>query len=854
MASTSDPIEVDADTCVDVSDDGCQAACRAAQKNKWSGVRGRPGIMTGAYQFEVLLEEPCLLRVGWSAIGSGRVVGMDAQSFGYGGTAMISTNRKFQKYGEEFHQTPGAIVTCLLDRRDPTAETISFCLNGRNLGIAFTLPAELADVPLFPAICGKEAWCANFLGENLAFPQEGFGLLQDALDAGEGSRDGLVNGLRGDDADLGISLSEDRCSIACRPEASRGAWYGIRGRPGVLRGMYQFEVELVDDSLLRIGWAGLRSKRVIGNDARSFGYGGTGKKSTGGAYGDYGESFQGRVGAVVSCLISRGDADHQTISYAIDGQPLGVAFELSATLADIPLFPAICGKGAWQAVFRSSDLRFPMDEYQPLSRALAKRDAVAGEVLAMPEAPRGLAVLRQNAQPGGADKTQVRVQTSRRHDRQAELEAIAKAGSVPVEGVTPGRRVVLHVHSGPWQGWYSCRVADTDPMGCYLRHESDGFTENVPWGFLNAGKYSMELLPDDEPQEGAPTAGSPLMLELEEQAAQQHEEQQVAEGQKAVRQQQEATDEHLAVPGAAGEAAVVQSPHGCVVEGPVAAAAAAAVDQSQGVGDQSSLLRWGKLRVHSDLGAGMTLVMCELGYFVSRVDQPGQPDLRRGDVIVAIGGCILLGLVDSELEDAFGAAFEDGAHIVAGRFMELRRRPFGEVRQEAEVLSQDSPKPGDEWESDRSELLTPPHPAALVGRPSLAGLVRSLSEQGASFIASLLQRTHLQVDVLTGEAGLELSACQAGYLIDQVHERPGQPDLKKGDVIVAIGSCALTGLEPEDLEERFGGAFGPNAMLWKCSMLALTVLPLDVVHHELQRFLEGLAGSTVTSLARATTC
>lgn len=33
-----------------------------------------------------------------------------------------------------------------------------YCLNGRNLGVAFRLPAWLADVPLFPAICGREDW------------------------------------------------------------------------------------------------------------------------------------------------------------------------------------------------------------------------------------------------------------------------------------------------------------------------------------------------------------------------------------------------------------------------------------------------------------------------------------------------------------------------------------------------------------------------------------------------------------------------------------------------------------------------------------------------------------------------
>merc|ERR1719215_611259 len=66
----------------------------------------------------------------------------------------------------------------------------------------------------------------------------------------------------------------------------------------------------------------------------------------------------------------------------------------------------------------------------------------------------------------------------------------------PVEGVVPGKRVVLHVHSGPWQDWYAFKVVDCDAMACYLQHEKDGYTENVPWAFLNGDKYTMELLED----------------------------------------------------------------------------------------------------------------------------------------------------------------------------------------------------------------------------------------------------------------------------------------------------------------------------------------------------------------------
>ena len=95
---------------------------------------------------------------------------------------MKSTNRKFEKYGEEFYQSPAAVVTCLLDRRDPECETICYSLDGRPLGVAFQLPAELAGVPLFPAVCGKETWAANCrFGETITFPQTGYRRLLGAL-------------------------------------------------------------------------------------------------------------------------------------------------------------------------------------------------------------------------------------------------------------------------------------------------------------------------------------------------------------------------------------------------------------------------------------------------------------------------------------------------------------------------------------------------------------------------------------------------------------------------------------------------------------------------------------------------
>merc|ERR1719454_2756819 len=130
-------------------------------------------------------------------------------------------------------------------------------------------------------------------------------------------------------------------------------------------------------------------------------------------------------------------------------------------MADLPLFPAVCGRGSWQAICRFSNLTFPADGYQLWSSALQAGEAIPG--------PTG-----SSCPPPGIP--------------------VGKAHNL----VQPGHRVALYVHTGSWQGWHSCEVLDVDGLGCYLRHEEDDYRETIPWGFLS-GRYRMELLPDNGP-------------------------------------------------------------------------------------------------------------------------------------------------------------------------------------------------------------------------------------------------------------------------------------------------------------------------------------------------------------------
>lgn len=695
----------DADNGVEVLESGCHVVCTAGRPNRWLGVRGRPGVVQGAFQFEIVVEGESLLRVGWSVASASRNLGQEAGSFGYGGTAMKSTCRKFEKYGEEFMGCSGAVISCFIDRNSSQRQTISYSLYGRPLGVAFELPAELADMPLFPAVCGKEVWSAScrFAGPFLhTISLHGGDSYQPLAKAAsflqapameKGDLEPAVSGLCSEDADAAVKVSDSGFSVQCMPQ--KDVWMGVRGRPGVIRGAYQFDVRMSEICLLRVGWASHSSKRVIGNDARSFGYGGTAKKSTCGRFEDYGDEFKGSVGAVVTCLIDRTKREEQSISFCLNGRPLGVAFILPPDLVDVPLFPAICGKGPWQATYHGSELLFPLSGYNALAQAASIGDSVS-------------------APPGPLQPPKGELITSRAHT-----------------DVLPGRRVVLHVLSGPWQGWHVCRVLEVDELGCYLRHEEDDFTENVPWSYISGDKFRMELLPGQPDvlkidvdrgltatnclRKGTlrvcPNVGAGLHLSTCE-AGYFVDDVESEPGQQELRK----GFVIVAIEGrlllGLGEDELERifgdhyHDHAVLVSGPYhelknrsfaevreqALVLSGVLPPPSGLQrtrtepPPEGLLRMAQLRVAAE-GAGLELCVCEFGYRIDAVEVvPGQPGLQAGVVILAVGGMVLMGLDEDEIERRFGEAFADGASMVVGDFAVLPRTAPHEVSRELEKL------------------------------------------------------------------------------------------------------------------------------------------------------------------------
>jgi len=162
---------------------------------------------------------------------------------------------------------------------------------------------------------------------------------------------------------------------------------GVKGLPAVREGRYQYEVELLRDGALMIGWSGGMTLPGL-LDFQGYGYTSHGEKWHGQDDASiYGKPF-GKEGDIVGALLAwqrpeGGSKDGQAslhISFCLNGEALGIAFEVSADSTDarreapVPLQPHICQlpNGPMMRVrLRGSaaglPLVHPVEGYQPLS-------------------------------------------------------------------------------------------------------------------------------------------------------------------------------------------------------------------------------------------------------------------------------------------------------------------------------------------------------------------------------------------------------------------------------------------------------------------------------------------------------
>uniref|UniRef100_A0A6I8P6L3 Heteroous nuclear ribonucleoprotein U like 1 n=1 Tax=Ornithorhynchus anatinus TaxID=9258 RepID=A0A6I8P6L3_ORNAN len=157
--------------------------------------------------------------------------------------------------------------------------------------------------------------------------------------------------------DLHFKVARDRCSgYPLTIEGFAYLWSGARASYGVQRGRVCFEMKIneeisvkhlpasePDPHVVRIGWSLDSCSTQLGEEAFSYGYGGTGKKSTNCKFENYGETFA--ENDVIGCFVDFECGNDVEMSFTKNGKWLGIAYRLrKETLGGRALFPHVLVK------------------------------------------------------------------------------------------------------------------------------------------------------------------------------------------------------------------------------------------------------------------------------------------------------------------------------------------------------------------------------------------------------------------------------------------------------------------------------------------------------------------------------
>ncbi len=156
-------------------------------------------------------------------------------------------------------------------------------------------------------------------------------------------------------SDLSLIINADGCSA--KPLTHSGfslMWAGVRATYGLNKGKAFFEAKLTKEisvenldsmvggstHVMRVGWSTEEAGLALGEEPLSYGFGGTGKKSTDGKFEDYGCKFG--EGDVVGAFVEVTSSD-AIMSFSVNGVDQGECFKipLSSLGKDAALFPHI---------------------------------------------------------------------------------------------------------------------------------------------------------------------------------------------------------------------------------------------------------------------------------------------------------------------------------------------------------------------------------------------------------------------------------------------------------------------------------------------------------------------------------
>ncbi|XP_061828345.1 heterogeneous nuclear ribonucleoprotein U-like protein 1 isoform X2 [Nerophis lumbriciformis] len=192
--------------------------------------------------------------------------------------------------------------------------------------------------------------------------------------------------------DLHFKVSRDRYSgYPLTIEGFAYLWAGARATHGVAGGRVCYEMKIneeipvkhlpssePDPHVVRIGWSLNHSSTQLGEERFSYGYGGTGKKSSDCKFADFGEKFG--ENDVIGCYIDFEEGDEVEMSYSKNGVPLGVAFKVTKEdLAGRALFPHVLVKNCHvEFNFGQKESYFPPPEGFMYIHNVALEDKVRG--------------------------------------------------------------------------------------------------------------------------------------------------------------------------------------------------------------------------------------------------------------------------------------------------------------------------------------------------------------------------------------------------------------------------------------------------------------------------------------------
>lgn len=147
--------------------------------SNFSSIRATTCVYKGKWVYEVLISSQGLMQIGWCTLNcrfnQEEGVGDTPDSYAYDGNRVRKWNVTTTNYGKSW--AAGDIVSCLIDLDEGT---ITFCLNGQSLGIAFSNIKTGPGIAYFPAISlsFKESVAFNFGSRPLRYPVEGYLPLQ----------------------------------------------------------------------------------------------------------------------------------------------------------------------------------------------------------------------------------------------------------------------------------------------------------------------------------------------------------------------------------------------------------------------------------------------------------------------------------------------------------------------------------------------------------------------------------------------------------------------------------------------------------------------------------------------------